>query len=143
MELFPLPLLSSSVLATVGSYSDCFSFSSCPQLCKSISSFSDKLGNLTSSCNAACLCNAVQFAPVCGVDKISYFAPCHAGCHSKKNAQVSSGSVVKSPICCTDPFPALWPNLFVTELEVIQKSVTSTQSKTCCGSEISQFVVNN
>jgi len=47
---------------------------------------SDKLGNLTSSCNAACSCDAVQYAPVCGVDKVSYFAPCHAGCHLKKDS---------------------------------------------------------
>ena len=51
--------------------------------------FSNKIGNLTSSCNAACSCNAVQYAPVCGVDKVSYFAPCHAGCHFRKDVHVS------------------------------------------------------
>lgn len=46
-------------------------------------SVSTEIGNLTSACNAGCSCDAVQYSPVCGVDKISYFAPCHAGCHSK------------------------------------------------------------
>ncbi|XP_078358479.1 solute carrier organic anion transporter family member 4A1-like [Oculina patagonica] len=40
--------------------------------------------NLSASCNSLCHCNSRDYDPVCGVDEISYFSPCHAGCTVKK-----------------------------------------------------------
>lgn len=36
--------------------------------------------NKVSPCNSLCHCNSRKYEPVCGVDQISYFSPCHAGC---------------------------------------------------------------
>ncbi|EDV28795.1 uncharacterized protein TRIADDRAFT_20303 [Trichoplax adhaerens] len=35
---------------------------------------------LTSSCNNQCHCEKQKYQPVCGVNGITYFSPCHAGC---------------------------------------------------------------
>ncbi|CAG5122707.1 unnamed protein product, partial [Candidula unifasciata] len=36
--------------------------------------------NLTSSCNQNCACSTIQIQPICGINGITYFSPCHAGC---------------------------------------------------------------
>ena len=45
------------------------------------SSSSSALGNLTSSCNAACNCDVKYFSPVCSeTDQLTFYSPCYAGC---------------------------------------------------------------
>lgn len=36
--------------------------------------------NKSAPCNSLCHCNSREYDPVCGVDELSYFSPCHAGC---------------------------------------------------------------
>ncbi|XP_071114023.1 solute carrier organic anion transporter family member 5A1-like [Haliotis cracherodii] len=36
--------------------------------------------NLTSSCNQNCDCSPNHLEPICGINGITYFSPCHAGC---------------------------------------------------------------
>ncbi|CAG5133316.1 unnamed protein product, partial [Candidula unifasciata] len=36
--------------------------------------------NLTSSCNQNCACSQNHIQPICGINGITYFSPCHAGC---------------------------------------------------------------
>ncbi|XP_060076397.1 solute carrier organic anion transporter family member 5A1-like [Ylistrum balloti] len=36
--------------------------------------------NLTSSCNMDCACSNNDLEPICGINGITYFSPCHAGC---------------------------------------------------------------
>lgn len=36
--------------------------------------------NLDSSCNGKCGCSRRNYDPICGVDGIMYYSPCHAGC---------------------------------------------------------------
>ncbi|GFO38515.1 solute carrier organic anion transporter family member [Plakobranchus ocellatus] len=36
--------------------------------------------NLTSTCNQNCACSPNNIQPICGVNGITYFSPCHAGC---------------------------------------------------------------
>lgn len=36
--------------------------------------------NLTSSCNMDCECSPNDLEPICGINGITYFSPCHAGC---------------------------------------------------------------
>ncbi|XP_074656444.1 solute carrier organic anion transporter family member 4A1-like [Tubulanus polymorphus] len=38
--------------------------------------------NLTSSCNSGCGCSLESREPVCGINNVEYFSPCHAGCLS-------------------------------------------------------------
>ncbi|EDV29540.1 uncharacterized protein TRIADDRAFT_18955 [Trichoplax adhaerens] len=38
--------------------------------------------NLMSSCNSNCMCNGVKYNPICGIDGVSFYSPCHAGCSS-------------------------------------------------------------
>ncbi|XP_025992017.1 solute carrier organic anion transporter family member 4A1 isoform X2 [Solenopsis invicta] len=37
--------------------------------------------SLENSCNNGCGCSRSQFDPICGVDGITYYSPCHAGCY--------------------------------------------------------------
>ena len=36
--------------------------------------------NLTSTCNMNCDCSTRELQPICGINGITYFSPCHAGC---------------------------------------------------------------
>lgn len=36
--------------------------------------------NLTSSCNMYCDCSNNDLEPICGINGLTYFSPCHAGC---------------------------------------------------------------
>ncbi|XP_059175220.1 solute carrier organic anion transporter family member 5A1-like [Physella acuta] len=36
--------------------------------------------NLTSTCNQNCDCLSNHYQPICGINGITYFSPCHAGC---------------------------------------------------------------
>lgn len=36
--------------------------------------------DISAPCNSLCHCSGRDYDPVCGVDKVSYFSPCHAGC---------------------------------------------------------------
>ncbi|XP_022083536.1 solute carrier organic anion transporter family member 3A1-like [Acanthaster planci] len=53
--------------------------------------------NLTSSCNVDCGCNLTSPDVVCGVDSITYFSPCHAGCKETINGTYFNCSCVQEP----------------------------------------------
>lgn len=38
---------------------------------------------LDSECNSMCRCSRANYDPICGVDGIMYFSPCHAGCFNE------------------------------------------------------------
>ncbi|XP_067625619.1 solute carrier organic anion transporter family member 4A1 [Eurosta solidaginis] len=40
---------------------------------------------LRSSCNMECGCSKLNYEPICGVDGILYYSPCHAGCQEERN----------------------------------------------------------
>lgn len=48
-----------------------------------------RLSGFNSSCNANCSCSLDLYNPICGVDNIMYYSPCHAGCSG--SIQVHSG----------------------------------------------------
>ena len=36
--------------------------------------------SLDTDCNNKCVCTRATYDPICGVDGVQYFSPCHAGC---------------------------------------------------------------
>ena len=36
--------------------------------------------SLDGTCNTGCGCSTSNFNPICGVDGVTYYSPCHAGC---------------------------------------------------------------
>ena len=62
--------------------------------------FSTSLNNLSATCNSACDCGSLQYAPICSVDNTRYFSPCHAGC---THAREVDGGTVNSLIIITLP----------------------------------------
>ncbi|XP_038052230.1 solute carrier organic anion transporter family member 4A1-like [Patiria miniata] len=60
--------------------------------------FYDERGtNLSSTCNSGCHC-ADTFEPICGVDNVMYYSPCHAGCEM---SDVNPSSGIKSYHNCS------------------------------------------
>nr|XP_018916352.1 PREDICTED: solute carrier organic anion transporter family member 4C1-like [Bemisia tabaci] len=62
-------------------------FIGCPENEISLKAGTEDIANFTTTCNAGCHCDYVEFYPVChAITGNSYISPCHAGC---KNAESS------------------------------------------------------
>lgn len=46
--------------------------------------FAEKF-SLESECNSMCKCSRSNYDPICGIDGIMYYSPCHAGCFKELN----------------------------------------------------------
>ncbi|XP_070393212.1 solute carrier organic anion transporter family member 4A1-like [Dermacentor albipictus] len=49
------------------------------------------------TCNAQCKCSELLYSPICGVDNVTYFSPCFAGCRQE---MIVEGTVVYSDCSC-------------------------------------------
>ncbi|KAK7869819.1 hypothetical protein R5R35_008040 [Gryllus longicercus] len=58
-------------------------------------------GALDAPCNAGCGCSPARFDPVCGVDGVMYYSPCHAGC--AREATLADLKVFDECACVTAP----------------------------------------
>ncbi|KAK2166751.1 hypothetical protein NP493_1307g01016 [Ridgeia piscesae] len=50
---------------------------------------------MTESCNTICGCDNLSYDPVCGVDRHTYFSPCHAGCLTAADKTYTNCSCVE------------------------------------------------
>lgn len=53
--------------------------------------------NLTSPCNVQCSCETETYDPICGIDKFTYFSPCHAGCVKSNATEDDEDDVYRPP----------------------------------------------
>ncbi|MGH0190153.1 UNVERIFIED_CONTAM: hypothetical protein FKN15_042464 [Acipenser sinensis] len=58
-------------------------------------------GNLSAPCNANYNCDRSHYNPVCGVNNVQYFSPCHAGC--KDHVLLSKTEVIYGYLLHTAP----------------------------------------
>ncbi|EDV28793.1 uncharacterized protein TRIADDRAFT_11246, partial [Trichoplax adhaerens] len=58
-----------------------------------------QVGNLTGQCNGNCGCPQNQFDPICGINGITYFSPCHAGCQAINNSATLERQVFSNCTC--------------------------------------------
>lgn len=63
------------------------------------SNFNDPL-MLNSTCNNACGCTTKKFNPICGVNGVTYYSPCHAGC--QQEITINDIKVYKNCTCIND-----------------------------------------
>ncbi|XP_029640892.1 solute carrier organic anion transporter family member 5A1 [Octopus sinensis] len=104
--------------------------------------------NLTSACNSNCDCSPNHLEPICGINGITYFSPCHAGCtnyyvnhnnayHSTNYSgcscildnHLASSEVVVLPLATSGPCKTTCKNLlpFLILLVVMTFCVAGTQ----------------
>lgn len=57
--------------------------------------------HLESECNSMCKCSRSNYDPVCGIDGIMYYSPCHAGCF--KELSMDNSKVYLDCECISSP----------------------------------------
>lgn len=58
------------------------------------SSSSEIFLKLDTECNSDCECSKDVYKPVCGVDGVMYYSPCHAGCKDEKKGDKKVSSLM-------------------------------------------------
>ncbi|CAH0384484.1 unnamed protein product [Bemisia tabaci] len=94
-------------------------FIGCPENEISLKAGTEDIANFTTTCNAGCHCDYVEFYPVChAITGNSYISPCHAGC---KNA-VSSNEKFSDCTCHSNSVKSGFMSLNKME-QLLDKSV--------------------
>lgn len=92
-------------------------------------SLAKKSLSLEDSCNSGCGCSRSQFNPICGVDGLTYYSPCHAGCNQEllmNDVKVYADcSCIQPPAKNSTGFPSTGENI---TYEAINTTCTSTCS---------------
>ena len=93
--------------------------------------------SLDSTCNNGCGCSRSEFSPICGVDGITYYSPCHAGCYQGtriNNVEVSSDffiALCERRVCFSDAiYVTLFPIFAIStnvRFEDISTSIFTTE----------------
>lgn len=110
IKRFNLPcsgILKFCLLATAAciAFTLCFALN-CPNLAfagLTVPYFNDtkKSLSLDDTCNNFCGCSRSKFNPICGVDGITYYSPCHAGCYQETS--INDVKVYANCSCIRDP----------------------------------------
>ncbi|XP_048265736.1 solute carrier organic anion transporter family member 4A1 isoform X1 [Bombus affinis] len=81
--------------------------------------------SLDSTCNNGCGCSRSEFSPICGVDGITYYSPCHAGCY--QGTRINNVEVYSDCTCIREP-----PINLTTGGNVISYEAINTTCNTSC-----------
>ncbi|XP_002737492.1 solute carrier organic anion transporter family member 5A1-like [Saccoglossus kowalevskii] len=76
--------------------------------------------NVTSGCNFQCGCTSDAYQPVCGINGITYFSPCHAGCEQTVIGVGEDGGLIMNFTNC-----ACISEYFVNEVTPSDYSLTN------------------
>lgn len=100
--------------------------------------------SIVSDCNANCSCSLDTYSPVCGIDNIVYYSPCHAGCLSFHETMVDglkskSFGVYSNCSCINSPEFKRMKVVDGTEVDVMAARQTCTSSK--CSYQLYLFTV--
>ncbi|KAK3587445.1 hypothetical protein CHS0354_007936 [Potamilus streckersoni] len=80
----------------------------------------DEPSILENECNAGCGCSSMTYEPVCGMDGVIYFTPCHAGCSQEfhiMEGPMGPFKMYKNCSCVVARLQHISNNTVQTELE--------------------------
>ncbi|XP_016905153.1 solute carrier organic anion transporter family member 4A1 isoform X2 [Apis cerana] len=84
-----------------------------------------KTFSLDNTCNNGCGCSRSEFSPICGVDGITYYSPCHAGCY--QGMRLNNVEIYTDCTCIRAP-----PMNLTTADSVISYEAINTTCSTSC-----------
>ncbi|KAK0087850.1 hypothetical protein PV325_013940 [Microctonus aethiopoides] len=84
--------------------------------------------SLNSKCNSDCSCLRSEFNPICGVDQVTYYSPCHGGC--EQEIQVTDVKVYQNCSCIRGIKANLTSS---TSNETIYYDAINTKCNSICG----------
>ncbi|XP_034951398.1 solute carrier organic anion transporter family member 4A1 isoform X2 [Chelonus insularis] len=86
----------------------------------------EKSYSLEGICNSGCGCTTSKFNPVCGVNGVTYYSPCHAGC--AREIQKNDVKIYQNCTCISgQPF-----NLSMTSGETVPYEAINTTCSSSC-----------
>ncbi|XP_046442240.1 solute carrier organic anion transporter family member 4A1-like isoform X2 [Daphnia pulex] len=97
---------------------------------------------IVSDCNAKCSCSLDTYDPICGIDNILYYSPCHAGCTSSHETLVNgskSFAVYSNCSCITSPEYKRMKVMGGAEIDVMAARQTCTSAK--CNHQLYLFTI--